>query len=135
MTNKAKILTALLIISLSVVVYLVTRPKIEQKKEVQKKEEKIDLFHLEQAYKSQTKLILANYLRLAQDETLALDIVGRTKDQLLNLKVPAQFKDLHLSLVLALDKMENYINNGDQAEKQKSFELIDKAKKDYDWLN
>lgn len=97
---------------------------------------KIDLGLLEKNYKTQTKVILANYLRLAQDEeSLNIEQVRQTREQLLALKVPTQFKDLHLNLVLALTKMEDFLTGGDREKKIASQQLINEAKANYIWLN
>ncbi len=144
MTNKSKIFIFLIIILLAAAAYLavISKPvKQDQagKQNDAKKNNAVDamlnLDLLEKSYKLETKVILANYLRIAQDETINIESVKQTKEQLLSLKVPTEFKELHLNLVLALDKMEDYLNGGDEEDKLKSQEMIESEKAKYEWLN
>ncbi len=98
--------------------------------------EPVDIGLLTKAYQMEVKVILNNYLRQAQDESLiTVDDVSRTKNSFLALKMPVQFKDLHLNLVLAMDKMEDYLVDGDEVKLRESQELIKQAKDEYEWLN
>jgi len=91
---------------------------------------------LTKTYQMEIKVILNNYLRQTQDESLiSVDDVSRTKNSILGLKMPVQFKGLHLNLVLAMDKMEDYLVDGDEKKLRESKELIKQAKKEYEWLN
>lgn len=144
MTNKSKIFIFFIIILLFIAVYLavISKPVKQDQPEKQngaKTNNAVDavlnLDLLEKSYKLETKVILANYLRIAQDETINIESVKRTKEQLLSLKVPTEFKELHLSLILSLDKMEDYLESGDEADKLKSQEMIEEQKAEYEWLN
>lgn len=96
----------------------------------------IDLGLLEKTYKMETKVILSNYLRQAQDEEfLTALFIKQTKDQLLGLLVPTKFKDLHINLILALTKAEEYFQDEDKEKLQESQVLINQAKKGHEWLN
>lgn len=144
MTNKAKFFIFFIIILLIVAVYLAVISKTAKQDQPEEKnganidnavDAMLNLDLLKKSYKAETKVILANYLRIAQDETINVESVKRTKEQLLSLKVPTEFKDMHLNLVLALDKMENYLSSGDEADKLKSQEMIELEKTKYEWLN
>lgn len=97
---------------------------------------KVDLGLLEANYKIKTKLIFDNYQRLTQDpESATVDQIRLTREQLLDLKVPAKFKQLHLDLVMAMSKMEDYINNGDGQKLLDSRQLVAAIKTNNAWLN
>lgn len=140
MTNKAKVFILLIVILLIAAVYLFINSKsVSRTHEIIEenaiKSLGVDLGLLEKSYKIQTKAILLNYARFSEDESLNPEQVKLAKDQLLALKVPAKFKDLHLSLVLALSKMEEYLAAKDESNKIESRKMIEEAKLENDWLN
>lgn len=144
MTNKTKIFIFFIIILLIIAVYFAVISKPAKQDQAEKQNDAktnnvvdamLNLDLLKKNYKAETKVILANYLRIAQDETINIESVKRTKEQLLSLKVPTEFKELHLNLVLALDEMEDYLENGDEADKRKSQEMIEQEKTKHEWLN
>ena len=71
----------------------------------------------------------------ADENLLTLEFINQTKNQLLALKMPTKYKDLHLDLILAMTKMEDYLEDGDEGKKAESEELIQQAKTEYEWLN
>ena len=120
----------------------ITEPKVDEENKSaeqsnnQQVSEPIDIGLLTKAYQMEVKVVLNNYLRQTQDESLiTVDDVSQTKNSLLTLKMPVQFKDLHLNLVLAMDKMEDYLIDGDEVKLRESRELIRQAKEEYEWLN
>ncbi len=144
MTNKAKIFIFFIIILLIIAVYLAVISKSGKQDQAEKQNDgktnnvvdaMLNLELLKKSYKAETKVILNNYLRIAQDETINIESVKRTKEQLLSLKVPAEFKELHKNLVFAMDDMEDYLESGDEADKRKSQERIESEKAKYEWLN
>ncbi|MBU4257354.1 hypothetical protein KJ586_00520 [Patescibacteria group bacterium] len=144
MANKSKIFIFFIIILLIIAVYLAVISKPAKQDQAEKQNDAktnnvvdamLNLDLLKKSYKAETKVILANYLRIAQDETINIESVKQTKEQLLSLKVPIEFKELHLNLVLALDEMEDYLENGDEADKRKSQEMIEQEKTKHEWLN
>lgn len=138
MTKPAKIFilaVALLLGSLSILVVATSRPKTVAVKENQAKT-KIDLVKLESEYKNRTKEIIDGFLKLLEPEQApTIEQVVSAKETLLALRVPTQFKDLHLALVLAMDKTLNFISGKDAKGKVASQEIIRQAKNSYDWLN
>lgn len=96
----------------------------------------VDPQKLEEEYRAKTKAIVA-------EVTSAIDVpteqgsglAGKARTDLLGLTVPSKFKDLHLDLVLASDKLLSFFQSGEQAEKLASLDLIKQAKTKYDWLN
>lgn len=102
-----------------------------------KQNNQVDLGLLGKTYQKEVKVVLNNYLRQSQDESLiTINFVEQTKNSLLALKgVPAEFRELHFNLVMAMNRMIEYLNTGDQSKRQESEQLIKQAKEDYDWLN
>ncbi len=140
MSNKTKILLALLIAALILVFYLVIQSKPlsripEQSNEQTQKIAKVDLEQLENDYKKEAKAILQEYSELIKKDDLKAEELRAARDKLLALKVPAKFKDLHLNLVLALAKEENSLVEGNKEEENSGQEAIDEIKANYTWLN
>jgi hypothetical protein len=137
MSNKIKILLTLLIVAIILVFYLVIKSKPLSRIPEQPNEQtrKVDLKQLESDYKSEAKGILNDYSLLISKENLKVEEVKIIRDRLLGLKVPAEFKDLHLNLVLALAKMSESVNEAEVKEKEASAKLIQDLKAKYVWLN
>ena len=148
MPKKTTFFIFLFIILLIMVVYLIFGPTINNQNQTigykqtsdqnnnQQADKLVDMGLLAKAYKTEVKVILNNYLRQTQDKSiLTAEYAEQIKSQLLNLKMPTKFKDLHLNLVLALDKMEDYLIDGCEEKLQASQELVNQAKEEYEWLN
>ncbi|KKR21376.1 MAG: hypothetical protein UT48_C0009G0008 [Parcubacteria group bacterium GW2011_GWE2_39_37] len=108
---------------------------ITPKDEKLPKNTKVDLIQLENEYKEKTKLLVDSYLLLLQSDQLDLEKLKQIKDQLLALKVPDEFKDLHVNLVLSIDSVNNAELGGDKNKKIASIELVNKNKENFSWLN
>jgi hypothetical protein len=145
MSKQMKILSVLLIIAVLLVLYLIITAKpiarIQEKGDTQapfnslQAEDEIDLERLAKDYQEKVQMIFADFLLLAQDlEGTSVNQVESIKNQLLELRVPTQFKDLHLDLVLTINKMEEFLLNGNSEDKFFSQEMIEKIKESYDWL-
>jgi len=90
----------------------------------------------EEDYKAKVKEIFSAYEKLPADSGLTMGKIIELKDKLVAFKgLPAKFKDLHLKLVQSLDKMENYLNQKNEGEKNASLEMTNQIKADYSWLN
>lgn len=96
---------------------------------------KVDLVKLESEYKARTIVSLNGYLDLVQEQKLNREALEKIKNELLSIKVPTQFKDLHIDLVMAMVKMDNFLQDGKNDDKKISEEIIAKVKKTYPWLN
>jgi hypothetical protein len=92
-----------------------------------------DLVQLNKYYQLSAKKIVDEYSSMQTD--LKADKIAVLRQSLLALTVPAKFKNLHYSLVFAMDELYDYTINGDSSKKQASQEKIAEAKKDYGWLN
>jgi len=86
-------------------------------------------------YKTKVKAIFALYEARAQNKAFSIENVSELKNQLLGLNVPAGFKNLHLNFVLALTRLEDYLNRKDEQVENSSFQMFNQLKADNSWLN
>jgi hypothetical protein len=137
------LILALILISLTLaLIWLsptyVNRAKISDQSGLTQKEEKkekVDLIKLEKYYEENFKKIFGEFEKSAGDEKLNIEEVKKIKEKALALKVPTKFKDLHINFILALAKMENYFNKGDDKEKIASLDAIKAIRENNLWLN
>jgi len=137
MSKKLKILIVLSVIILALFLYLVltSRPldggagakAINQPDKTKEK--------LVSDYKSGVNKFLADYWRVIEEKDISIEEGQRLKSRLLELKVRADFKELHLSLAMALTKLEDYLKNEDENGKEESRQMVGQATTSYDWLN
>lgn len=172
MSQKAKILLFLILISLLLIIYLIVSSEpvtIKQDSDVDQSEitkqsddkaSQVDLAELENNYQKEVRTTMADFEQLIEkveaigsttsldqepkiatsttDHKIKTEILEKTsylRNHLMEMKVPTKFKDLHLNLVLALNKMDSYINDRKEEEKLTSIDLIKEAKINYEWLN
>ncbi len=138
MLKKQKILIFLLGILLVIVLYLILTSesvkKTDQPEQGQPaQQEKAAV--LEENYQKMAKPIFIGFEELLSKDNFTVDKIIELKNKLLDLKVPAKFKELHIQLVLAMAKMENYLNQKKQEEKTDSLLMINQLKANYSWLN
>jgi len=148
MLKEAKTLWILLILAVFSVVYLIAISKpieneitsdnkaneININKPI-KKVAQVDLVKLEADYKNSFRGIYNNYNKLIGTNKFTADQLVIIRDQLLTLRVPGQFKELHIDFIFAVSKMERFIIDGELNEKIASEELITKIKANNTWLN
>lgn len=132
--EKRIIVICLAIVLFSVVISLTFFGRGIKKAEV-KKQPTVDLVQLENNYKLKTKEIVDSYLLLLQSDSINEQILMQIKDQLLSLKVPDKFKELHVELVLSIDGVGEDLKSGDQGKRLASIEILKKDKAIFDWLN
>lgn len=172
MSKKGKILLILIVVSLSLVIYLIISSKpVIIKPDVNTAREKItgsdgskvgqvDLQKLEDSYKGVVGAILADFEQLIiegfkitsttspEQEFITATTTAKTenqqelsekistlRNQLMEVKVPTEFKDLHLNLLLALNKMDSYLDDRNEEEGLAGLDLISQAKINYEWLS
>jgi len=139
MSKKLKILLFLLAIAVFLFFYLLfTSESFKQeasdrtsdtvKKSTEAKEQ------ITANYKISVAKIVNDYLRLETGST-TISQVESAKENLFNLKpVPAELRDLHLNLVMAFNKMEDYLAGKNNEAREESEKIINQAKSDYSWL-
>jgi hypothetical protein len=100
----------------------------------EKSEVKVDLEKMRKEYKEGIGEAFAEFSVLKDNADLTVPRVEKIKNQALDLKVPSEFKDLHLDFVLAMVRMEDFIQTGSEEAKTTGEELIEKIKGNYPWL-
>lgn len=137
MSKNGKILLSLIALAVLLIIFLVLRskPLAQTPPQNEGTAEKVDLEQLEKNYKKEVKIILAEYSALINEGEPAKEAIISIKEKLLGLRVPAELKDLHLNLVLAVAKMAEPANEVDVDEKEAGAKLIQDLKAKYVWLN
>jgi|GEM_PF-6561785 len=88
------------------------------------------------AYEDSFKPLFSEYAAALDSENkIAGEDVDRIKAGLLELKVPAEFKNLHLDFMLALVKMRDLAAAGRGGDKAEGRKTVSRIKADYLWLN
>lgn len=135
MVKKNSLLLILLIILLGLASYLIlssgslkNKLSLKQVQEPSGEERVLN-------YQSRVKEIFNDYSGLNLSEGLTKEKTTELKGKLLDLKVPAEFKQLHVNFVLALTHLENYLSGRQTQEKILSRQIIEQIKADYGWLN
>lgn len=82
---------------------------------------------LEKKYEQQLKIILKPFWTNNDPDNL--------QEQILELRAPAKYLDLHLNIVLAFDLINQGRLTEDQAKIEEGLEKLNQLKKQYSWLN
>lgn len=142
MTKKAKILIFFSLIFLGLILYLILTSASVKKLDNSSLSSgragqaiKNQAALSDQDYQAKVKEIFNSFEKLSQDNGTSTEKIIGLRDKLISLKgLPAKFKDLHLKLVLALDRLEDYLKRNDQRGKNTSQQIGDQLKNDYGWL-
>lgn len=135
MTKRAKIYIFLIFLVLVFILYLIlTAEPLDKIKNLQLNYQSQKIADLEENYKVEAKQIFNEYLALINQAGFTQEQIGQIKNKLLDLKVPTKFKDLHINLVLALTKMEDYLTTGEQTKKTDSQQIINQVETENYWL-
>ena len=162
MTKQAKLLLTLSGIALLLLLYLFfssTPVIIKQTNYKQATKQApaapIDLVKLEADYKANVKKALFDYDQilveagLDAEDSLLLDetsfIAGdhealavnlaELKVNLMDLKVPEEFRDLHVDLVLSLSYLKQALENQDDSARAEGLAMLRGARSEYSWLS
>jgi hypothetical protein len=117
----------------------------------------VDLQEVAVAHKTEMTKILDDYASLVNEISADGGIVGHNsvmtagmaderenllrqaeelKSRISGLKAPtAEHKDTHLNLVLSIDRIENFINDGDEGERENGLMLLARARQDFELLS
>jgi len=146
MTKQSKFLFIIIIIALICVIFLMlTLKKVsvnEEKNISNYKQEKqlktINIAKLESDYKNNLKPIFNDFEKIFNNTNASstdIEKIAKLKVELIKLKVPEQFKKLHLELVFAFSDAINFFENNQKDKKKEIISLIQKSKENYRWLN
>ena len=67
-------------------------------------------------------------------ETLAIDL-AELKISLMDLRVPKEFRDLHVDLVLSLSYLKRSLENQDDFARSEGLAMLKGARSEYSWLS
>lgn len=141
MKKKTSILLVLLVIIITLLLFSLTKPlfkessngdKVQQELFRYEQDLKVNSDKIEETYKKDVRKIVGDYL---DKKELNKELVEETKNRLLELTVTKDLQSVHFSLVYAMDKMDDYFNNGDVRDKTTSLNIIEEMQSNYDWLN
>lgn len=136
MAKKQKVLIFLWLILLGLILYLIfTSESIKPVSNFKQPLKPDNSAWLENNYKLKAKEFFAVGENLIKNNSFTEENVAELKNKLLSLKVPVKFKEPHIRFVLALNRIENYLNQKDEREKSHSFQALSQLKADYSWLN
>ena len=161
MDKKSKAIKYILSISLILVLYMLLTSDLIKFKPGSELDAKggasaVDLQVLNDEYKAGVKIIFAKLNDIVDDvnETSLISLpkdgeeapllapsqeeilekLLTSKEKLINLRLPTEYKELHLDLVLSFSRLENSIRNGSSEDKESGLLLVSKVTKDYPWL-
>lgn len=95
----------------------------------------VDPAQVENEYKAKTAQALKAYASLSGGAELDAAEIERIRNELLALKVPTQFRSLHLDLVMAMARLKVFIDDGKQEDRAAAEKAILEAKREFAWLN
>lgn len=98
-------------------------------------EVKVDLAAMGEEYKKGISQAFSGFSALKENTGLTVPRIEEIKNQALDLRVPGEFKDLHLNFVLAMIRMEDFIQTGSEEAKTASENLVEKIKNNYPWIS
>ncbi len=125
MRNKKGVLILFAIIIIVVFIIAIQRNKNIADKDVN--EQPVDLEQLAKDYQDGLQAIMPEYKALIDNTNQ--EAIDNMRQKLLDLKMPTEFKEAHVQLVLLLEQMEQSVSAEDL---QINFNnIINK----YDWLN
>lgn len=134
MTKRAKILFIIFVLFFLVVAYLIVNSERSQviKSVSEKKTEKVSNEKLVADYKEKIKPIFAVCKNMALGNVSVKDL-SDAKNNLLGLKVPREFMELHYNLAMFMDKI--MATAGDQKKNIANQTIINQISTQYNWIN
>lgn len=136
MAKKQKFLILLLLVLFGLVLYLIlTSESTGTVSDSEQPAKSGEAARLEAGYRSKAREFFMAFDGLIRSDNFNGENIRELKNKLLDLKVPAKFKELHLKFVLALSKLEDYSGEKDEGKKSDSLKTIGQLKADYGWLN
>ena len=149
MQKKTVILVILLIVSLCLVFCFVLTAKIFRINKnsnisgnPQEQIKKVDHATMVKNYQTDIKLLVSRYkgIRDSMDNKIYDKAEGEKqikelKNQMTELVVPVEYKDLHMNLFLSIVSLEKFLTENDSSAKKESEELFNKEILANDWLN
>ncbi|MFH1255001.1 MAG: hypothetical protein V1667_00810 [bacterium] len=136
MRRKQKVFIFLLLILFFLILYLIlTSESAKLSNNPAEQANNENSVSLENEYKLKTKECFSVFENLADTGGWTPENTAELKNKLLDLKVPAQFKDLHIKFIMALAGVEDYLIRKNENGKSASLQAANQMKADYSWLN
>lgn len=98
-------------------------------------ERKASVEKMESDYRADAQRVMDKYENLIQETDFAPDKMRSIRDEFIALHVPTVYKDVHLNLILAFDKLIAAAATGSNNDKLASMQLISEIQKNNTWLN
>jgi len=135
-TKSKKYIFTILVCALLAVLTIIIIGYMEHSRQISSNSKNpVDLARLENNYKKNAKLIFNDFIQLTDGKDITLEQIKQIKARLLDLKVPADYKEFHIKLLLAIVKMENYLDNKNSTDKEESRKIISQTKLANPWIN
>jgi hypothetical protein len=83
---------------------------------------------LAENYEVEVQKIISEYNNLVANNNLSSSSADGLKERLMNLRVPSEYRDGHINLVLSLDSMKSYLSDQEIGDKIKGLDFLNKAK-------
>ncbi|MEA3398459.1 MAG: hypothetical protein U9R06_01815, partial [Patescibacteria group bacterium] len=68
------------------------------------------------------------------DNSEIIIAASNLRERLIELKVPKNYKELHLKIALSIDKLEAYCGSSDSSDRLDGLEILEQIRLDYSWL-
>ncbi len=85
-------------------------------------------------YKQEVSRYFSEYIKIQERDNITKNNLLEIEDKLLALKVPTEFKDLHINFILAISKMRQYLEDDDENKKKESENIITEIKLNNNWI-
>ena len=133
--NLKMIFLILIILILASVIILFSRAKTITLNRQEQTKAAVDLVKLKSDYESNMHTIYKGFSQLVNADTSDLNQINDYKGKTLELRLPPEYKDLHIQMILAINKLENFIKTGKREDKLASQKIINDLNVKYTWLN
>lgn len=100
----------------------------------EEQEAAVDLAAMSEEYKEGISGAFAEFSNLNESADLSVTQIKEIKNRALDLKLPGEFRGLHIDFILALTRMEDFLETGAEDARIAGEDLIEKIKSNYPWL-
>jgi len=90
---------------------------------------------IEEEYRSGVRKVFSKLVEFEKKDEKSTATISEIKTELLNLRVPKEYKNLHVNILFSILKIEQYVSGGNPKEKAESEQYINRAKEENPWLN
>lgn len=85
-------------------------------------------------YEADIKNVTAEMEEALQSEQVPLSEVEEMKQKMFDMRVPGDYRDLHIQIVLAIDRLALFAADGEAASKAESRRMMDEVALKYKWI-